>query len=271
MKDKIVLVTGATDGIGKQTALELAQMGATVLVHGRSSERGLRTLEEIQQKTGNSKLYFYKADLSLPSDTRRMAVEIKNKWDRLDVLLHNAGVFMKQKQLNALGWENTFAVNHMAPFILTQDLLGLVEQAKAGRVITVSSIAHQRGVFDVNNLQAEKEFSDYGTYALSKLCNVLFTYHLDKLLRQRKSRVTANCLHPGVINTKLLVEGFGRVGSEISEGSKTSVFLASSEKVAAVSGKYFIRLDAVESSASSYKTDHQKCLWEISTGLASMV
>ena len=168
MQDKVILVTGSTDGIGKQTALELARTGATVLLHGRSPERGQQALEAVRALSGNSRLDLFIADLSSQKQVRRLAAEVSAKYDRLHVLINNAGTFMPQLTLTEDGLETTFAVNHLAPFLLTRLLLDRLKQSAPARVITVSSTLHQRAQVDFNNLQGDKHYSP--NYAYNRRC-----------------------------------------------------------------------------------------------------
>lgn len=268
MKGKTVLITGSTDGIGKQTALELSRLGATVLLHGRSRERGLSALYEVRSQTGNENNDLFTADLSSLGEVRRLAEEVRHKYDRLDVLINNAGVFMNKRILTVDGLETTFAVNHLSHFLLTVLLLDTLKKSAPSRIINVSSIAQRNAAVDFDNLQGEIRFGGYEAYALSKLANVLFTYELAE--RLEGTGVTANSLHPGVITTKLLSAGFNMSGASLEEGAATSVYLASSPEVQGISGKYFI--DKRESSPSLLAEDDQlrKAFWEISEKMAGV-
>jgi NAD(P)-dependent dehydrogenase (short-subunit alcohol dehydrogenase family) len=268
MKNKVVLITGSTDGIGRQAAVELAALGATVLVHGRNESRGKVAVEEIQTSTGNQKVDLLISDLSSLKQVRELAAEVERRYDRLDVLLNNAGVFMNERILTEDGFEMTYAVNHLAPFLLTNLLLNLLKKSAPSRVVTVSSVAHTRGRIDFENLQAEKTFAGYYAYALSKLANVLFTYQLARLLEG--AGVTSNCLHPGVIGTKLLRTGFNMPGASTADGAETLVHLASSPEVQRTTGKYFQNRVSISSSPTTYDETLQRELWKVSqkqTGL----
>ena len=264
MKDKTILITGSTDGIGKQTALELAEMGATVLLHGRNSERADRVLNEIKKATGNDSIEAFIADLSSLKQIRKLAEQVLYKHDRLDVLINNAGVYETSHRISQDGFEMTFAVNHLAPFLLTLLLLELITKSSPGRIINVSSQVHASGI-DFDNLQAEKYYSAYEAYSLSKLCNVLFTYELAE--RLKGTGITVNCLHPGVIGTKLLKVGWGMGGSPVTQGSKTSVYLATASELSTITGHYFVNKKPVKSSQISYDAETGKRLWCISEQL----
>lgn len=261
---RTILITGSTDGIGKQTALELARNGMSVIIHGRSETKCRETIDEISASVPAAKLDHVTGDLSSLRSVRLLAASVKNRTDRIDVLLNNAGVFMNEKVMTEDGFEMTFAVNHLAPFLLTRELQPLLENAQAPRVITVSSIAHRNGVIDMTNLNSERSFSGYGSYAASKLANILFTQELSERLKAKK--ITANCLHPGVVGTKLLKKGFnGMNGSEtLEQGAETSVFLASSSEVEDVTGAYFVRKKISAVSAAANDPVIRKQLWEIS-------
>ncbi len=190
MKGQIVLVTGSTDGIGKQTALELARLGAHVLVHGRSQERAAAARDEIRRQVDNAQVAEIVGDLASLGEVRQLAATLQQRYDRLDVLINNAGVFMNERRLTEDGLEMTFAVNHLAPFLLTQLLMNSLRAAPKARIITVSSVAHQRARVDFYNLQGERNFNGYGAYALSKLWNILFKYELAE--RLAGTGITAN-------------------------------------------------------------------------------
>ena len=270
LKDRTVLVTGSTDSIGKETALQLAQMGAKVLLHGRDQKKGQAVLEEIRLKTGSDRLEFYLADLSSQQQVRSLAANVWENNRRLDVLINNAGIFMPERKMTEEGIETTFAVNYLAPFILTLELLDLLKQSRPARIINVASIAHWNADLEWDNLQGVRHYRGFDAYALSKLAIILFTYALAE--RLLGSGVTVNCLHPGVIRTKLLQAGFGDYPGDTPEkGARTSVYLASSPKAEDVTGKYYEECKPTRSSPASYDRELQKKLWQVSkelTGLA---
>ena len=262
MKGKTVLVTGSTDGIGKATALGLAQMGAKVLLHGRDPEKGRRVHDEIARTTGNDQLDLFIADLASQRQVRRLAAEVMEKYESLHVLINNAGTFQVEHRLTEDGLETTFAVNYLTPFLLTHELLERLEESSPSRIINVASIAHLNAKVDWNNLQGERWYDGFEAYALSKLGIVLFTYELAK--RLKGSAVTANCLHPGVIKTKLLRAGFGDYpGSPPEKGARNSIYLASSPDVKGISGEYFMECRPAKSSPLSYNKDLQERFWEL--------
>lgn len=268
MEKPVILVTGATDGIGRQTALELLRKGARVLVHGRTEQKAVAVAETLAKDSGSSDVMVVSADLSSMSEVRRLANDVANRIDRLDVLLNNAGVFMSERRVTADGFEMTFAVNHLAPFLLTHLLLPQLKKSEQGRIVTVSSIAHSRGRIDFNDLTAAGYYHGYTAYAASKLANVLFAYEMAR--RIQGSSMTSNVLHPGVIATKLLRTGFGGGGGPLEEGAATSVRLALDPALAAVTGKYFADRREQVSSAMSHDRELQRRLYDVSAKLVGI-
>jgi NAD(P)-dependent dehydrogenase (short-subunit alcohol dehydrogenase family) len=269
MADRIVLVTGATSGLGQATALDLARMGMHVLVHGRNPELGEKVVREIRRATGNEQVELVLADLASQRQIHQLAEQVRENYDRLDVLVHNAGVYMGRRQLTADGLETTFAVNHLVPFLLTHLLLDRLKRSAPSRIVTVSSTTHQSITrVEWNNLQGEKRYDAYTAYALSKLGNILFTYALAERLQD--AGVTANTLHPGTVNTKLLRAGFGGYGISPQEGAETPVYLAASPEVEGITGKYFVHRQPVSSSPLTYDRDVRDRLWRISEELTHL-
>ncbi len=263
---KVILITGSTDGIGRQSALELAGMGATVLVHGRDRRRLEKTVRMIQDETGNNRIDSFIADLSSLRQVREFARDVANRFEALDVLINNAGVYQGKHRMTDDGYEMTFAVNHLAHFLLTLMLIGILRKPEKARIVNVASMAHGSSI-DFDNLQGEKGYDPYGAYSLSKLANIMFTYELAE--RLEGEAVTTNCLHPGVINTKLLRAGFSG-GSPVSTGAKTSIYCATSPELDGVSGKYFRDSRETKSSSISYDREARKRLWEISEELTGI-
>lgn len=233
----VILVTGATDGIGLETAKELAVFGHEVVLHGRSMEKTQHAREAILRAAPNATLHTAHADLADPAGIRRMAQELAARLPRLDVLINSAGMYMKERILTREGFETTLAVNYLAPFLLTNLLLPLLKKSPEPRVVTVSSIAHQSGRIAFDNLNAERHFDAYLAYANSKLADALFASELAR----REPWLASNSLHPGVIDTKLLHAGFDMKGAAVTVGAQTPVFLAASPAVRGMTGKYFDR------------------------------
>jgi NAD(P)-dependent dehydrogenase (short-subunit alcohol dehydrogenase family) len=262
MKGRTILVTGSTDGIGRETALQLARLGATVLLHGRDRKKGLSVAEQIRRETTNPHLELFIADLASMEAVRRLASEIRQSQESLNVLINNAGVFMPNRRLTEDKLETTLAVNCLAPFRLTLELLPLLAKSIPSRIVIVASTAHWDAGLEWDNLQGERHFDSFQAYALSKLGTILFTYALAS--RLQGSGITANCLHPGVTKTKLLRIGFGDYPGQSSEkGARTSVYLASSPQVDNVSGKYFERCRPASSSPLTYDLEVQERFWRI--------
>lgn len=265
-----MLVTGSTDGIGKETALELARRGATVILHGKDTGRCQRALDDAVKAARNPSLGCFAADLASLAEVRKLAQDITRQYERLDVLINNAGIFMTSRRLTADGYEMTFAVNHLAPFLLTHLLLDLLKKSAPSRIITIASVAHQRAKLDMDNLQGEKHFTGYGAYALSKLGNILFTYELAE--RLKGSGVAAFCLHPGAIGTKLLREGFGGLsGGTVKQGADTPVYLASaSGEVDTMTGKYFFQRKVDRPTPLAEDAAVRRRFWDASARLCGL-
>jgi len=264
-----VLVTGSTDGIGKETAKELARLGMEVIVHGRTEDRTAAAAADIREAVPDARLDTIVGNLSSLDQVRAMATEVKRRFDGLDVLINNAGVMTNTRQESEDGYELNLAVNHLAHFLLTNLLLDVIVDSSPARIITVSSMVHASGEMRLDDLQMRRGYSGYRAYAQSKLANVLFTYELAR--RLEGTGVTANALHPGVIATKLLHVGFSG-GGPVEEGAKTPVFLATSGEVASTTGKYFSNRRSERSSSLSYDEQLAKRLWDVSeelTGLKS--
>jgi NAD(P)-dependent dehydrogenase (short-subunit alcohol dehydrogenase family) len=244
-------------------------LGATVLLHGRSTERGQKAMEEIRKATGSERLDCFAADLSSQKQVRALAAQVQERYDRLHVLINNAAVVMNTRQLTEDGLEMTLAVNHLAPFLLTHLLLDMLRKSAPARIVVVSSGTHQGARVDFDNLQGEKRYDGYSAYALSKLGNVLFTYELAE--RLKGTGVTVNCLHPGVIATKLLRAGWGGAGNSLAEGAATPVYLASAPDVETMTGEYFVRQRPAPASTLAQDANLRRKFWEMSerlTGLA---
>jgi retinol dehydrogenase 14 len=238
--DSVVLVTGSTDGIGKETALELARLGARVIVHGRNEARVARAFEEVQNAGEGPMPPPVVADFSSLSEVRALAAELESRGLAIDALVNNAGIYMKRRELSPDGIELTLAVNHFSHVLLTHLLLSSNIGKSLNRVINVSSIAHLRASIDLDDIDnTGAAYDDYQTYATSKFANVLFTVELARRLRGRG--VLVNAVHPGVVSTKLLETGFEMRGPDsLGKGARTSVMLAISPEYGHISGAYFI-------------------------------
>lgn len=276
MSGKVVLVTGANQGIGKETAKALAKKGALTLLVCRNREKGLAVLDEIRVGGGRAELFV--ADLSSQAEVRRVAEEVRAAHPVLDVLVNNAGVLVTERRTTVDGLEETLAINHLAYFLLTHELRETLVRAKNARIVNVSSRAHTRTTPNLDDLQFSRKYRMTTVYAHSKLLNVLFTYELAR--RLDGTGITANCLHPGVIASGFartyggFVATLAKLASPFlltpEEGAKTSIYLASSPAVEGVSGQYFVECRSVRSSSASYDVEAQKRLWEQSEKLVGI-
>ncbi len=278
LKPRMALVTGANAGIGYHTALGLARQGYEVVMLCRSAERGEEARRQIVSASGNAAVHLILADLASLADIRRAAGEFLDRFDRLDVLVNNAGLVRAKREETVDGFEMTFAVNHLAYFLLTNLLLERLKAAAPARIVNVSSNAHKRSRFDFDDLQAVRRFAPYGAYARSKLANILFTRALAR--RLEGTGVTANALHPGVVRTNIagrgwhpLAIGFRLLGLfylSPEQGAETSIHLASSPEVAGVTGEYFDRKKSVRAAPSAYNDEDAERLWRISAEMVGI-
>ncbi len=283
MDGKICMVTGATSGIGYYTAREIARMGAQLIIVGRDQTRCITTVRTIQRETGNPGVEYLVADLSSQAQIRSAAKKFDEKHDHLDILVNNAGLASLLRKVSVDGIELTFAVNHLAHFLLTNLLIGALKNSLSARVVNVTSGAHYSEQLDFDNLQLKKSFFIYRAYGRSKLANVLFTYELAR--RMAGTHVTSNALSPGIVATDIwkkvnwlltpfITPVIQHLGQPPLDGAQTSIYLATSPEVEGVTGKYFTHKKPVQSSAYSYSLEAAKRLWEVSeqlTGLSEEV
>jgi NAD(P)-dependent dehydrogenase (short-subunit alcohol dehydrogenase family) len=269
MAEPLILVTGSTDGIGKATAAALAAGGAEVILHGRDEKKGKRVQQELGRATGSLPDLVI-ADYSRQDQIHRMAADLTARYSRLDVLINDAGTYLKTRHVTGEGTEMTFAVNYLGPFLLTHLLLPILRKSPAGRIVTVASSAHEDvDRIDWDNLPQQHRYDAWGAYSLSKFADVTFTYTLARNLEG--TGITTNCLHPGVVNTRLFRSVFpGIPAITPEEAAKTPVFLARSPEVAGISGKYFEEQRAVRSSALSYDHGVQERLWKMAEELTGI-
>ena len=298
MNGKICMITGGSTGIGKETALGLARQGATVIIVNQNRVRGEAALTEIKALSGNGNIELMLADLSKMASVRDLAARVKAQYHRLDLLINNAGIVALERELTIDGYERTFAVNHLAPFLLTNLLLDLLKKTAGSRIINLASQVHAQTI-DFDNLQAEKGFHGLAPYRLSKLANIMFTYELAR--RLVSSDVTVNCLHPGVIETGLL-SNFNRLWAQeqgqpdpavvkrggllsrvrsairaddsssesVADGARQVLHLATAPELAGVSGKYWRYGQFEQSNPISYDEATAAKLWEISAELTGL-
>jgi NAD(P)-dependent dehydrogenase (short-subunit alcohol dehydrogenase family) len=264
LAEATILVTGATDGLGKRVAFELAEGGATVLLHGRSRKRLEATLEEAREGTGSEKLGLYLADLSSLGEVRTLADRVLTEQDRLDVLVNNAGVIAGERRESGDGYELTFAVNYLAHFLLTHLLLPLLRDSAPARVVNVASAG--QSPIDFDDVMLERSYGGMKAYTQSKLAQVIFTFELAE--RLGASGVTVNALHPAsLMDTKMVLETFGRSMSTVEEGAEATVRLAASPELEGVTGRYFDGTREGRAERQAYDEEARKRLWVLSEEL----
>ena len=279
MAGKSVLVTGGTGGIGKATAIGLAGLGARVGITGRDQARTEAAVAGIRAAAGSPAVDAFAADMSVQTGVRRLAAQVLDTYPRLDVLVNNVGGFWAHRHVTADGLEHTFALNHLAPFLLTNLLLDRLTASAPARIVTVSSGAHARGRIDFGDLQGERNYSGQRAYSQSKLANVMFSYELAR--RLDGIGVTVTVLHPGVVRTSFGAEdqaayfavmiGMARLFMKTpAQGAGTPVYLASSPQVEGITGRYFVNRRPKTSSKASYDTVAAARLWQASAELVGM-
>jgi NAD(P)-dependent dehydrogenase (short-subunit alcohol dehydrogenase family) len=278
MESKVVLITGGTSGIGRAAATALAAMGAEVVVTGRSRERGELAVEEIRDTSGNARVSLMLADLAVQAEVRGLAEEFRERYDRLDVLVNNAGIIQSKRTETPDGIELTLAVNHLAPFLLTNLLLDLLKKSAPSRIITVSSEARRGAKIDFEDLQSERRYRHFKVYGMTKLANILFTYELAE--RLEGTGVVANSLHPGGVNTNfgnnnrsfgtLIFRAFKPFMRTPEQGADTVVYLAVSPEAGKMTGRYLTDRKVVFSIEDPHDEVVQKRLWEVSEALTNL-
>jgi len=279
MIDKTVLITGGTGGIGRATAIGLSSLGARVGITGRDRARAQAAAAAITRASGNPAVDVFVADMSSQAEVRRLAGEVLATYPRLDVLLNNVGGFWANRHVTADGLEHTFALNHLAPFLLTNLLLERLTASAPARVVTVSSGAHSMGTIAFDDLMGEPSYSGRRAYNQSKLANVLFTYELAR--RLAGTGVTATVLHPGMTSTAFGAEDAARGWGPLialarlfmkrpEDGATTPVYLASSPEAEGVTGRYYVDRRPRQSHASSYDADATTRLWRVSAELVGI-
>ena len=276
MAEKIFLVSGATDGIGRVTAMELARAGGQVMLIGRDRAKAERVVGRIKRESGNQRVEFELADLSSQSDIRALAGRLNDRLEHLDVLVNNVGAWFQRRQLSVDAIEMTFALNHLSYFLLTGLMLEKLRRAPTARIVNVSSMAHRGRQVDFDDPQGSGRYSGWRAYQASKLANIHFTFRLAENLDG--ASVSANCLHPGFVASKfghnnrgwlkwsmILAQQLAAISE--TKGARTSVHLASSEAVEGVSGKYFDKCEIAECSAASHDAHARERLWRLSEEL----
>jgi NAD(P)-dependent dehydrogenase (short-subunit alcohol dehydrogenase family) len=279
LQGQTIVVTGATDGIGKVTARELAKAGAAVTIVGRNAAKGESVVEELRAAAGHDGVDFVQGDLLTLKGVRAAAETLKGRLKSIDVLVNNAGAAFVKRGVTEDGFEQTFALNHLAYFLMTSLLLDLLKASSAGRIVNVASEAHRGTQLKLDDLQNTKSYSGWRAYQQSKLANIYFTYELARRLQETK--VTANCLHPGFVASRFgdnnkgifgalfgLVKSIAAISEE--EGAKTSIYLAGSPELEDVSGRYFDRSKPARSSAVSYDEAVARDLWRASEAMVGI-
>ncbi len=280
LQGKICLITGATAGIGEVTARELARQGAVVIGVGRNADRCADSARRIREQTGNAQVEFLVADLSAQAQIRRLAEEFRRKYERLDVLVNNAGAYFNTRQVSIDGIEMTMALNHLNYFLLTHLLMDALRAGDHARIVNVSSDAHRTAAINFDDIEGERRYSGWRMYGQSKLANVLFTRELAR--RLQGAGMTANALHPGFVATRFGHNNGGLMGLAMKalqkvaaltpeQGAHTSLYLATSLEVAGVTGQYFSNRRSVSPSAAAQDDRAAARLWawsEEKTGLS---
>jgi NAD(P)-dependent dehydrogenase (short-subunit alcohol dehydrogenase family) len=266
-----ILVTGATDGLGRALARELAARGATVLLHGRSEQRLEDTRRELAEATGSDRLRSYLADFASLEQVRRLAREVAGDQERLDALVNNAGIAGGgPRQESADGIELRFAVNYLAPFLLTELLLPLLRRSVPSRIVNVASVGQVP--IDFDDVMLERGYEPLRAYRQSKLAQVMYTFELARRLRAAgDTGVTVNALHPATLmNTKMALDSFGYAMSTVQDGVEATLRLVADPELEGVSGRYFDRLDEDRANPQAYDADARARLWELSADLVHL-
>jgi len=268
------MITGANSGIGKATALSIAEMGAVVIMICRDKNRGESAQKEIINETGNKSVDLLICDLTSQESIYKLVENFKKKYQKLHVLINNAGVVKTNRTLTIDGFETTFAVNYLAPFLLTNLLLDILKKNVPSRIVNVSSGIHKNGNINFDDLQAENKYRSYKAYGQSKLALILFTYELSKKIKG--TGVTVNALHPGFTRTNIgrdysvFIRAFTKLSKNPKKGAETSIYLATSPEVEGITGKYFIKKQQTMSSKDSYNKELAKELWKVSLELTKL-
>ena len=269
LTEQTILITGSTDGLGRETAGALAERGATMLVHGRDGERGERVAAELRERTGNDGHRAYVADLARLDDVRLLAAELAEENDRVDALVNNAGIAMRdsERRLSGDGHELTFAVNYLSHFLLTELLLPFLVRSAPARIVNVASVG--QAPIDFDDPMLERDYEGFRAYAQSKLAQIMFTFELAERLNPLE--VTVNALHPATLmDTKMVREGFGRVLSSVDEGVRALVRLVASPDLDGVSGRYFDGLEESTADEQAYDPEARRRLRELSLRLCGL-
>ena len=275
MQVKNILITGATSGIGRETATAIAKTGNNIIFSARDKNKAQSTLNYLKSINNSIRIDYFIADLSSMQETRNFASDIKKSYSQIDVLINNAGLILGKRKITPDNYEYTFALDHLSPFLITGMLLDLLKNSPSARIITVSSAAHMIGRIHFNDIMLTKKYSSFKAYSQAKLANVLFTYELSRRLQGQK--ITSNALHPGTVASnfgndltigyKYMIKLSKPFMIRPEKGAATSVHLALSPEVEGVSGKYFVKKKSVKSSPLSYDLNIAERLWALSEEL----
>ena len=275
LNSKICIITGATSGIGRETAIALAGKGATLVLPVRNLLKGKELKEEIYSKTGNSRVDIMECDFASLLSVRNFSSAFLNKYDRLHILINNAGLWESKPHKSHDGIELTFAVNHLAPFLLTNLLLDVMKKSAPGRIVNVSSEAHRSGRMKFDDLEGKKSWNSLRAYGQSKLANILFTVKLAEILKDHN--ITVNCLHPGVVATnlftllpKFLMKFASLFMLSPEKGAQTTIFLATSPEIGNITGQYFSKKKIKRTTSEARDKEVADRLWEISLEITDL-
>jgi len=279
MRGKTAVITGANSGIGKATAIQLAKMGATIVMACRDKGRGNAAIADVKLASKNPEVHLLMVDLALQASVRQFAKEFESRYRRLDVLVNNAGTILANREMTPDGIVTMFAVNYLSQFLLTNLLLPRLVASAPSRIVNVTSALHFRGHLDFKDIQAKKHYKSSTSYSQAKLAMVLFTYELAR--RLKPTGVTVNCVNPGAVASSLGRSDAGLLATVMiaanpfltqpEEGAEGPVYLSSAPQLSNVTGQYFVKKKPEQSSAESYDEEEAKKLWEVSaqmTGLA---
>jgi len=255
---KVILITGSTDGIGKEAAIQLVNKGSHIIIHGRNEKKALEALKEIQNKTNQTDLSYIAGDLSSLSEIKSLVNEIHSNFNKLDILVNNAGILNNQRKITKEGLEETLVVNYIAPFYITNLLIDLLKKGESSRIVNVVSQVPSNHL-DLDDFQFEHGYTGVKAYARSKTYLVMFTYLLAE--RLRKYDILVNCLHPGVIDTKLLKVAWGTYGAPVSIGAESIIYAAISEDLVNKTGLYLNNNRMDKSKEITYDKNLQTKLW----------
>ena len=267
---KNIIITGATDGIGLAAAKVIAQKNFRIGLVGRNPDKGKIAIDSIKEFSGNNNIDFFQCDLSSVKKTKLLSDEIKRRYSKIDVLLNNAGGANKNKTITSEGLEKTFATNQMNYFVLSTELLDIISESIDGRIVNVASNAHIGAEIDYNNINAEKKFSPWTSYCVSKLMNIMLTYKLASI----QKKVCVNVLHPGFVDTNIagnegsIIKNVVKFGAKmfartVDKGADSSIYLSTSNEVKGISGKYFFKCREIRSSKASYVEQDWQKVWDL--------